>query len=35
MTNPFKYGTVVSGNDFADRENELKELINKHSIFYF
>jgi len=29
MTNPFKYGTVVSGNDFADRENELKELINK------
>jgi len=31
MSNPFKYGTVVSGNDFADREKELKELINKLS----
>ena len=29
MTNPFKYGTVVSGNDFADREKELKELAVK------
>ncbi len=29
MTNPFKYGTVVSGNDFADREKELKELAAK------
>ena len=29
MPNPFKYGVVVSGNDFADRENELKELTGK------
>jgi hypothetical protein len=29
MTNPFKYGTVVSGNDFANREKELKELAAK------
>ena len=29
MTNPFKYGTVVSGNDFADRRKELKELAGK------
>jgi AAA+ ATPase superfamily predicted ATPase len=29
MTNPFKYGTVVSGDDFADREKELKELTAK------
>ncbi len=26
MPNPFKYGTVVSGKDFADRQDELKEL---------
>jgi len=26
MSNPFKYGTVVSGKDFADRQEELKEL---------
>jgi hypothetical protein len=26
MSNPFKYGTVVSGKDFADRQGELKEL---------
>jgi hypothetical protein len=31
MSNPFKYGTVVCGNDFADREKELKELTNKLS----
>jgi AAA+ ATPase superfamily predicted ATPase len=29
MPNPFKYGVVVSGNDFADREKELKELAGK------
>ena len=29
MSNPFKYGVVVSGNDFADREKELKELVGK------
>lgn len=29
MANPFKYGTVVSGNDFADRQKELKELAAK------
>jgi AAA+ ATPase superfamily predicted ATPase len=29
MPNPFKYGIVVSGNDFADREKELKELVGK------
>jgi AAA+ ATPase superfamily predicted ATPase len=29
MSNPFKYGTVVSGNDFADRRKELKELSAK------
>jgi len=29
MPNPFKYGVVVSGNDFADREKELKELVGK------
>lgn len=29
MTNPFKYGIVVSGNDFADRERELEELAAK------
>ncbi len=26
MSNPFKYGTVVSGKDFADRQEEIKEL---------
>ena len=26
MLNPFKYGIVVSGKDFADRQQELKEL---------
>jgi len=26
MSNPFKYGTVVSGKDFADRQKELQEL---------
>jgi hypothetical protein len=26
VTNPFKYGTVVSGEDFADREAELQQL---------
>ena len=29
MSNPFKYGVVVWGNDFADREKELKELVGK------
>ena len=29
MSNPFKYGVVVSGDDFADREKELKELVGK------
>lgn len=29
MANPFKYGTVVSGDDFADREAELRELTSK------
>jgi hypothetical protein len=29
MSNPFKYGTVVSGKDFADRQQELKELSAK------
>jgi hypothetical protein len=29
MSNPFKYGTVVSGKDFADRQKELKELSAK------
>lgn len=29
MSNPFKYGTVVSGKDFADRQSELKELAAK------
>jgi AAA+ ATPase superfamily predicted ATPase len=29
MANPFKYGTVVSGDDFADRQKELKELAVK------
>ena len=29
MSNPFTYGTMVSGNDFANRENELQELTSK------
>jgi hypothetical protein len=29
MVNPFKYGTVVSGKDFVDREGELKELARE------
>jgi uncharacterized protein len=28
MPNPFKYGTVVSGKDFADREKELEQLTS-------
>jgi hypothetical protein len=28
MANPFKYGTVVSGEDFADRETELQNLTS-------
>jgi AAA+ ATPase superfamily predicted ATPase len=27
MKNPFIYGEIVTGTDFCDRENELKELI--------
>jgi hypothetical protein len=29
MSNPFKYGTVVSGEDFADRDKELRELTTR------
>ena len=29
MSNPFKYGTVVSGEDFADRDKELRELASR------
>lgn len=29
MSNPFKYGTVVSGEDFANREREIRELSSK------
>lgn len=29
MINPFKYGTIVTGKDFADREDELKLLIKE------
>jgi AAA+ ATPase superfamily predicted ATPase len=29
MSNPFKYGTVVLGKDFADRQAELKELESR------
>jgi len=29
MPNPFAYGTVVTGDDFADREHELRELTRK------
>ncbi len=28
MINPFKYGKIVSGDDFADREKETKQLVN-------
>ncbi len=27
MYNPFKYGEIVSGEDFADRQKEIKELM--------
>ncbi len=29
MANPIKYGTVVSGEDFADREDELRQLTSR------
>jgi AAA+ ATPase superfamily predicted ATPase len=29
MSNPFQYGTVVSGKDFADREKELEQLTSR------
>lgn len=29
MANPFKYGTVVSGDDFSDREKELEHLRSR------
>jgi hypothetical protein len=29
VTNPFKYGTAVSGEDFADREAELQQLSSR------
>jgi uncharacterized protein len=29
MNNPFAYGTVVTGDDFADRERELRDLTGK------
>jgi hypothetical protein len=29
MSNPFKYGTVVFGEDFANRERELRELASR------
>lgn len=28
MPNPFKYGGIVTGDDFADREEEIKQLVN-------
>jgi len=28
MINPFKYGRVVTGGDFADREKEIEQLVN-------
>jgi hypothetical protein len=31
MTNPFHYGEVVKGTDFADRESELKSLVSELS----
>ena len=27
MVNPFNYGKIVSGDNFADREKETKELF--------
>jgi len=39
MPNPFKYGTIVTGEDFADREDELnlliKELTNGQNILLY
>ena len=39
MENPFRYGSVVTGDDFVDREKELKllanELRNKQRILLF
>ena len=29
MPNPFKYGVIVTGEDFADREKELKLLVKE------
>ena len=29
VSNPFRFGTVVTGEDFADREKELDELARK------
>jgi len=29
MSNPFKYGTVVSGEDFANRDKEVRELSSR------
>ena len=29
MSNPFNYGTVVSGEDFANRDKELRELASR------
>jgi AAA+ ATPase superfamily predicted ATPase len=29
IANPFKHGTVVSGEDFADREVELRQLTSE------
>lgn len=29
MINPFKYGTIVTGKDFADRKDELKLLTQE------
>jgi hypothetical protein len=27
MTNPFEYGRIVTGEDFADREKETEQLL--------
>jgi hypothetical protein len=27
MENPFRYGSTVSGKSFANRKNEIKEII--------
>ena len=29
MQNPFKFGSVVTGEDFADRRRELAELVRE------